>query len=111
MLRRALILVLLAWGILGVPTLCRAGVLEHHCECGFTSSCSHEESCGSDPCTLAKPANDGATVQPLAPSPMAVPAFHLGCASPSKFLAMANPNPLTIPPSPTLNPGARPLLV
>lgn len=48
---RALLSLILVWGILGVPALCMAGELLHGCECGDAISCAHEDECSDDPCS------------------------------------------------------------
>ena len=47
---RYLLLLILAWGLLGAPALCTAGTLLHECECGASYDCAHEEECSDDPC-------------------------------------------------------------
>jgi hypothetical protein len=44
------ILLIACWALLGVPTLCSAGVLLHECECAEGAQCGHETDCSSDPC-------------------------------------------------------------
>jgi hypothetical protein len=108
MLRRLLVLITLSWGIIVLPSLCRAGVLAHPCECGVSSDCGHEESCTSDPCTLAKPKTETGDVHPLA-SPLAVTAV-LPCFAPRLPAAPAL-DPRSISVTPALKTGARPLLI
>ena len=112
MLRRVLTLTLIAWGILAMPSLCSAGVLEHLCGCGVSSSCAHEESCSADPCVIAKPVTDNAAmVQSLAPMPALLVFPVAECTEPPTFSSRRSVNLdiLAIPPA--LRFGARPLLV
>ena len=80
MLHRALIIAFLAAGLLAIPPLCRAGLIEHACVCEIMAGCAHEESCPGDPCLVSKPTNDLSTSvnliginQPLGPFNAAEP--------------------------------------
>lgn len=111
MLRRMLVAAFLSWGILVVPSLCRAGILEHLCECGLSSSCGHEESCTSDPCTLAKPTSESGSPQLLSSAPPIATLPCQACYSAPHLLAPSSLDPQHTPTSPALKPGARPLLI
>ena len=112
MLRRVLIFALVCWGVLAVPSLCSAGVLEHVCACGVSNNCSHEESCSADPCVIGKPSTDSVgMIQTLAPThailifPIAGPmdSGTRDAWKSSRYPAFALP--------PALRFGARPLLI
>ena len=112
MLRRVVILALLAWAILAMPSLCSAGVLEHLCACGVSNSCSHEESCSADPCVIAKPTTEnGAMMLSLAPTPAMLVFPVAECLQPATLdsWCATNLNILAVPPA--LRFGARPLLI
>lgn len=40
------------WALLVMPALCTAGFIEHPCDCGNTTGCTHEADCGGDPCSI-----------------------------------------------------------
>ena len=113
MLRRVLIVVLLSWGVLAVPSLCSAGLLEHACACEISSNCSHEESCSADPCVIGKPAPEIAgSLQPLAPSPTLlaiVPAAERADTAALASRVTAGYPAFAVPPA--LLPGTLPLLI
>ena len=109
MLRRVLLFALLAWGVLTVPLLCSGGVLEHACVCEVSSSCSHEESCSADPCVIAKPTNENATMtQSLTPISVLLTYPVAECAPPD---ASRSTNLVIRAVPPALRFGARPLLI
>ena len=111
--RRILIAALLSWGTLAIPSLCSAGMLEHFCECGVSSSCPHEEDCSTDPCVIAKPAAESTgPVQPLAPTPVLANIFRAGVfIDPTTFSSWRFAGPPTFATSPALRAGTRPLLI
>lgn len=113
MLRRVLIVALLSWGVLAVPSLCSAGVLEHACACEISSNCSHEESCSADPCVIGKPAPEvSGSLQPLAPSSallVIVPAAECVDSAALASRVSAGHPAFAVPPA--LRLGTRPLLI
>ena len=110
--RNLLIVALLSWGALAMPSLCRAGMLEHLCSCGVSSNCEHEESCSQDPCVIAKPATESAGIsQSLVPLPTlamfpAAECPYLSALDSRTFASRPRP---AVPPA--LRSGARPLLI
>lgn len=112
MLRGVLVFALLSWGVLAVPSLCNAGMLEHFCACGVSNNCSHEESCSADPCVIAKPAPESTgLVQSLTPAPAFLIFPIADCVAPATLdsRTCANHPAFAVPPA--LRSGARPLLI
>ncbi len=110
MIRTFLTILLVAWAALAVPSICQAGMLEHECACGLASDCTHEESCGSDPCSVANPSTAAKfalgdlSLQSLAPISCRLPAVLMPDLDGSWIRAN---HELAI--APPLHPGTRPL--
>ncbi|NOT32803.1 MAG: hypothetical protein HOP12_01400 [Candidatus Eisenbacteria bacterium] len=113
MLRRILVIAFLSLGILAIPSLCRAGVLDHACSCGDASSCAHEADCGSDPCSTAKSATSAVTPVQILASPALLVAFaaELHCQTLAPMESWAQSSELRPDVPACLRPGARPLLI
>ena len=47
-------ILILLWHFAVLPALCPSGVLEHLCPDDARASCTHEEGCSSDPCSLSE---------------------------------------------------------
>jgi len=110
-MRTFLTILLVAWAALAVPSICRAGMLEHECACGVASDdCTHEESCGSDPCAIANPSTaaklafDDLGLLPVAPAPSRLSAIPI-TDSDREWARLKDELPIAFP----LHPGARPL--
>lgn len=76
-----------------LPSLCAAGIVEHHCDCP-AANCQHELQCESDPCQLSITRFESKiSGTALVPAPQLLPIVLALAPQPLRYFDNAIPNP------------------